>query len=190
MSSVLIIASGQSATSVSLYESKVDYIVAVNNAWSLTDKWTYWVHPNDYAGSRPVRLTSNQTEIAYKEYSKALLEYGGQKECGFSITLNASYWVLYHIAPTVIYYLGADMNYQPDENGNTHFYGKGYDIKKYGISDPDIMVKLHSKGDVKYLENIYLRFKSIAEDNKCKVYNLSKLETTRLPFPRAADIVV
>jgi hypothetical protein len=50
------------------------------------------------------------------------------------------------------------------------------------------MVKLHSKGDPNYLENIYLRFKTIAEENNCKVYNLSKISDSRLPYPKINKI--
>lgn len=189
MSKVLIVASGQSAIDVLIHQDKVDYVIVVNNAWSLTDKWKYWVRPNDYAGFRPESLKEYQTEITATQYSKSLVKYGGQKACGFSITLNCSYWALDQLKPSTIYYIGADMNYRPDASGNTHFYGKGHDIKKYGVPDPDIMVRLHSKGDSNYLENLYLRFKTIADDNNCKVFNLSKLENTRLPYPKVNEII-
>jgi hypothetical protein len=182
MSKILIVASGPSALDVSLYEDVFNLIVVINNAWKVSSKWTYWVHPRDYKGARPEKLLPHQEEIV--DYQPSLSKYGGQGACGYSVTLNASYWVLDKLIPSEIYYLGADMNYTPDKNGNTHFYGIGHDIARHGIPDPDIMVKLNSKGDNNYLENIYLRFKSIANENGCNVYNLSTIEPSRLPYPR------
>jgi hypothetical protein len=184
---VLIVASGHTAIETAQHEDKVDCIVVVNNAWSVTDKWRYWIHPGDYIGSRPNELLLNQVEIS--NYQTSLSKYGGQGACGYSITLNASYWVLDQLSPSQIYYLGADMIYNPDQNGNTHFYGTGRDIQKYGTSDPDIMVRLHSKGDVNYLENIYLRFMKIANENGCELHNLSSNQNTRLPYPQVNSVL-
>lgn len=181
---ILIVGSGKSGLDVKKYESYFDEIVVVNNAWALTDKWKYWVHPNDYKGLKPDFIKSNQIEINANSYGKSLKKYGGIHECGFSIMLNASYWVLDNLKPNEIYYLGADMNYIPDEEGNTHFYGVGFDIKNKGISDPDLMVKMRSKGDPNYLINIYKRFESVANHNRCQTYNLSRDERTRLPYER------
>lgn len=192
MSKVLIVASGKSATDVKYYEDKVDWIIVVNNAWMATTKWKYWVRTGDYKGKRPNHLTdlqSHQTIIVPKIYETSLEKYGGYRACGFSITLNASYWALDNLKPTAIYYLGADMNYTPDEQGNTHFYGVGYDIQFFGESDPDKMAKRQAKRDSNYLTNIYLRFKEVAKENNCEVYNLSKVENSRLPYPRVTGIL-
>ena len=148
----------------------------------MTDKWTYWIHPNDYKGTKPEVINLNQVEINANGYGKSLRKYGGIHECGFSIMLNASYWVLDSLNPSEICYLGADMNYSPDQNGNTHFYGVGIDIRSKGISDPDLMVKKRSNGDPEYLTSIYNRFQKIANENECLLYNLSKEENTRLPY--------
>jgi hypothetical protein len=181
---ILIVGSGKSGQDVKKYESVFDYIVVVNNAWALTEQWHYWIHPNDYKGLKPDLIKENQVEINANGYGKSLRKYGGIHECGFSIMLNASYWVLDNLNPSEIYYLGADMDYSPDENGNTHFYGVGFDIKNKGISDPDLMVKLRGKGDPDYLINIYKRFQNVANKNRCMVYNLSENKNTRLPYPR------
>lgn len=181
---VLIVGSGKSGLDVKRHESYFDEIIVVNNAWALTGKWKYWVHPNDYKGLKPDLVKGNQIEINANGYGKSLKKYGGIHECGFSIMLNASYWVLDNLKPDEIYYLGADMNYIPDEEGNTHFYGVGFDIKNKGISDPDLMVKIRSKGDPNYLVNIYKRFELVANNNGCRVYNLSSDEKTRLPYEK------
>jgi hypothetical protein len=184
---ILIIGSGKSGLDVSKYEKYFNSIIAVNNAWALTEKWTYWIHPNDYEGSKPDLIKENQVEINANIYGPSLRKYGGIGECGFSIMLNASYWALDNLNPKQIYYLGADMSYIPDENGNTHFYGIGIDIKNRGMSDPDYMVKVRGKNDPNYLENIYKRFEKIAKDNNCDVFNLSEDKFTRLPYPKAGE---
>jgi hypothetical protein len=184
MKRAIIVASGKSGTEIKKYENNFDYIIVINNAWATTKKWKYWIHPNDYKGSKPEIINPDQKEINANGYGPSLRKYGGIHECGFSITLNASYWVLDNLKPDEIYYLGADMNYEPDKEGNTHFYGVGIDIKNKGISDPDLMVKVRSKGDANYLENIYKRFEKIAKENNCMVFNLSKEENSRLPFPK------
>jgi hypothetical protein len=184
-SKVLIVGSGKSGEDVKSYESIFDFIVVVNNAWALTNKWAYWIHPNDYKGLKPDSIRPDQFEVkATNGYGKSLRKYGGIHECGFSIMLNASYWALDNLNPKEIYYLGADMNYCPDENGNTHFYGVGFDIKNKGISDPDLMVKVRGNGDPDYLIKIYKRFENIANQNDCKLYNLSRDEKTRLPYEK------
>ena len=79
------------------------------------------------------------------------------------------------------------MNYKPDEKGNTHFYGKGYDIQKWKMPDPDLMVKVQKQkgnNNPNYLTDIYMRFYDIAEKQGTKCYNLSKDPDTRLPYPK------
>ncbi len=184
MNKVLIIGSGHSAKDYEKYIGLNFIVVVVNNAWKITDDWSYWVFAGDYKGDYPVDIKEHQKKITVNDYNKALMKYGGVHECGFSIMLNTSYWVLENLNPSEIYYLGADMDYTTDENGNTHFYGVGRDIKTYRKSDPDIMVELNSKGDTNYLYNIYMRFYHIADNKNIKVFNLSCNENTRLPYPK------
>ena len=185
MTKVLLIASGLSANQYKEYNYKKNgwTIVAINNGWQVTNDWDHWIHPPDYKGMRPKAISRHQNIV--ERYSKQILNYGGQKECGFSITLTAGYWALSELKPSVIGLLGADMNYTPDKNGKTHIYGVGLDIQKNGIPDPDRMAKVYGKDDPNYLTNIYMRFHSIAKDNSCEVFNFSTLENSRLPYPRA-----
>jgi hypothetical protein len=184
MNEVLIVGSGHSALEVNKYKKNGFIIVVVNNAWKVCDFWDYLVYVGDFKGEIPTNLKNNQKLISGKEYNLAMKNYGNVNNCGFSIMLNTSYWVIENLKPKVIYYLGADMNYVPDNNGNTHFYGIGYDIKKYKKSDPDIMVELNSKGDKNYLYNIYMRFYNIAKSKNIDVYNLSNVDNSRLPYPK------
>lgn len=185
MKKVLLIASGLSAKQVTDFPYKESgwIIVAISNGWKACEsEWDYWVRANDFRGEKPLQLTHQHIVPAY---GKSLKKFGGQKECGFSITLNAGYWVLDQLEPNVIGFLGADMNYTPNEGGHTHIYGVGYDIQKNKISDPDRMVRVHGNNSPTYLTEIYERFADIAKQQNCEVVNLSKDIETRLPYPRS-----
>jgi hypothetical protein len=184
MNKVLIVGSGHSAIEVNKYKDNGFIIVVVNNAWKVCNFWNYLVYAGDFKGDLPKNIKETQRLISGNDYNLAMRKYGNVNNCGFSIMLNTSYWVLENLNPEVIYYLGADMNYKPDKNGNTHFYGIGYDIKKYGKPDPDIMVELNSKGDINYLFNLYMRFYNIAKSKNIDVYNLSNVDNSRLPYPK------
>ena len=186
MNKILLIGSGLSANDVNLYDLNKFVIVAVNNGYWATNRWKYIVRTGDFQGKLPV-LRNDQLEILYGTYHKSLAPYGGENVCGLSIMLNASYWVMENLNPNEMYYLGADMNYSPDEKGNTHIYGVGYDIKTRKESDPDYMVKKYGKGDPDYLKNIYNRFYNIASKKGISVYNLSNIENTRLPYPKVDE---
>lgn len=181
---ILLVASGLSAKQFYDYDYKNNgwIIIAVNNGWlSCSNEWDYWIKSNDFDGSVPA---PTKTQTIVNEYGKSLLKFGGQKECGFSITLNAGYWVLANLNPSIIAFLGADMNYTPDKEGNTHIYGLGNDIRKNGIPDPDRMVNIYGKNDENYLENIYLRLNTFAEKQNCKIFNVSRDIESRLPYKR------
>jgi len=190
MKKVLLVASGLSANQYYDYKFKDNgwIIIAVNNGWMACEKeWDYWVKSNDYNGAKAMPI-KNQTVV--KEYGSALKKYGGQKTCGYSITLNAGYWALANLNPDVIALLGADMHYTPDKDGNTHIYGKGNDIIKNGIPDPDRMVNVHGGGKENFLENIYLRLETVANKQKCNIYNVSQNIDTRLPYERVLPDVL
>lgn len=186
MTKVLIVASGLSAQQVNDYDYKANgwTIVAVNNAWQVTEDWDWWIAPPDYKGCVPLDTSPPKRKV--KNYSKQLGKYGGQRECGFAITLNAGYWALGALTPTAIGFLGADMNYTPDpETGHTHIYGVGFDIEANGESDPDRMVRMYAKEDDDYLSTIYNRLVEYADKQQCKIYNFSTMEPSRLPYPKA-----
>lgn len=182
---VLILASGLSAREVDDYDYKKNgwKIVAVNNGWLAHDDWDHWVRSRDFNGQVPKTLKKGQ--VICQQYGNILDQYGGHVACGYSITLAASYYALHTFNPSVIGYLGADMNYTPNSEGSTHIYGLGNDIKKNGIPDPDRMVKVWGNGEPNYLNDLYMRFHSIAGDRSCSVFNFSSLEDTRLPYPKA-----
>jgi hypothetical protein len=189
MNKVLLIASGMSAKEVHDYDYKANgwTIVAINNGWRVTEDWDLWVHAGDFDGERPEVIKDTQEEC--KKYADSLKHFGGHKECGYSITLCASYYSLWKYKPDVMGFLGCDMNYTPDADGNTHIYGVGSDIKKRGIPDPDRMVAQYAKGNENYLNDLYMRLVSEAESwSNCKVYNLSSVTDTRLPYNKAKPV--
>lgn len=185
---MLILASGLSANEINdyRYEENDWIIVAVNNGWLATDDWSYLIQSKDFKGNEPDPEDLREDQFVTKDYSKVVRKFGGQDKVGWSITLTASYYALDLLEPDVIGFLGADMNYTPNEKGSTHIYGVGNDIKIRGIPDPDKMVQHWGKGDPNFLKDTYMRFYDEAEKLNCKVYNLSTVEDTRLPYPKAS----
>lgn len=182
MKNVLIVGSGKSAHQIKEIDTNNLLTVAVNHGWMANNKWDLWIHSTDYRGQKPDGKVDVRKST--KDYPQSINKYGGHAKCGHSIMLCSSYYVLDNYSPSNIFYLGADMNYTPDSDGSTHIYGKGLDIIKNGISDPDRMVNYYGKGDPNFLKNIYTRFLEIAKENKCNVWNLSHDLDTRLPYPR------
>lgn len=192
---VLVVASGRSANMFQDYEYKANgwIVVALNNGWRATkDQWDYWVHADDFPGPKPVPK-KNQIVAGGKEYIEALNAYGGHKSCGYTMGPIAGYYALWKVKPKVIGYLGADMNYTPDENGSTHFYGVGYDIKRNGVADPDRMAKIHGRKmgmtPDRYIHHIFTRLGEVARESGCAIYNLSKDPNTRLPYEQTTPEV-
>ena len=184
MNKVVLVGSGFSANQITDYDYKGNdwKIVAVNHGWkACPDLFDYWIRAADFKSDRP---TIKEGQVEVKKYRDDLDKYGGHKACGYSIALCAGYWTLANLNPSIVGYLGSDMNYTPDENGHTHIYGVGLDIKKHKEPDPDRMVKRYGAGYTDYLKTIYLRLSEKAEKQNCKVYNLSKNIETRLPYER------
>ena len=184
---VLLVASGFSARQYSEYDWKGNgwTIVAINNGWQAVEgDWDYWIRPGDYKGKRPEGREICGTTIS--KYNDEVRQFGGQPQCGYSIALTAGYWSLAKLKPNVLAYLGADMNYTPDKEGNTHIYGKGYDIEKNGKPDPDRMAERYkgNKTEKEYLNYIYKRLEDEARKKNCVVYNVSHTIDTRLPWKR------
>jgi len=197
----LLVASGHSATQYTNYDFKGNgwTVVAINNGWkACAGQWDYWIKTVDYKGMVPDQLECNRAGTIVDSISDQLRIYGGHQACGYSITLGAGYWTLAELRPSYIGFLGADMNYTPDKDGNTHFYGKGHDIRLYNKPDPDRMAEEHRgkrKGAEKetpeeYLYYIYQRLYNIAKDQRCDVFNVSVGCDTRLPYPRELPKVI
>lgn len=180
-SRILLIGSGPSAKQATSLDLTKYTVIAVNHGWMATPYWKYWFLSRDFEGQAPPTVSDDQ--IVVKDYDQYLEPFGGQGACGFSVMLNASYFAL-SLYPREIFYLGADMNYKADADGNTHIYGKGLDIKKYGKPDPERAVELHGNGDPNYLIDLYHRFGTVARTRKIRLWNLSVDPESRLPYPK------
>jgi len=183
----ILVGSGFSSKQILDYPYKEEgwTIVAINHGWmACKDIFDYLVYSNDFSGDLP---NYKPGQIGLKNYQPALKQFGGIRECGYSIALNTAYWTLATLRPKVICFLGADMNYTPKEDGSTSIYGIGLDIKKNGIPDPFRMAKQHGKGKQQdeYIKELYLRFNKIAEENNCKVFNLSEDPDSLLPYKKS-----
>jgi hypothetical protein len=187
---ILIVASGPSAKQYQNFNYLENgyTVICVNHGWMATGQhdWEVLMTSSDFYGELPQYSLKDHQKIR-TDYDLALNKYGGHAECGLSIVLATSYWCLNEYEPSLIGYLGCDMNYTPDANGHTHIYGVGLDIIKYnGQSDPDRMAERKMKDDPNYLENIYKRFEHHANLAKCQVYNFASIEKTRLPYIQMA----
>lgn len=181
---VLMLASGLSGAQVTEYPYKENgwYVIAINHGWMhYPDEWDYWIHSTDFKGDGGTYPAGYESKPNTSQYSEVLRNFGGHTDCGFSITLASAYNALWYCKPKMIGFLGADMNYSPNENGDTHVYGVGIDIRKNGIPDPDRMVEEYGNGP-DYLKNLYLRFAEVALKQQCWVYNFSADPNTRLPY--------
>lgn len=183
---VLILGSGHSALEVTKYPY-VDNgwtIVAVNNAWKATDDWSYLMLSTDFYGDRPnTSCPPHNKKTITNKYTDVLHHYGGHHKCGYSITCCTGYWCLWTLSPKVLAFLGCDLNYVPNDNGDTHFYGQGFDIKKHGVSDYERFLQQYRDDQFNNsAELIYARLQYYALKDRCKVYNLSSDPDTVLPF--------
>jgi hypothetical protein len=195
MNKVLILASGPSVQQVNEYDYKSNgwTIVAVNNACHAYENFDYWVYPRDFCGERP-KLNDHQKEIKEEHYLPALENHGGLRACvgAGSITIGALYWALDALKPGVIAVLGSDMNYDPGPNGETAFYGVGYDIKgktrSKGKPDPFFQAaRSPNKGTYppgEFMIYLFARFMVHAKNQNTRVVNFSTDSKTILPYIR------
>ena len=178
-----MIGSGLSAKKFKKEDYKDWIIVTVNHGYLVTEDWDYACFSTNFRSKLPMTRGKQRT-IQHEILTVLGREFGGLKRTGYSIMLASSYWVLDQIKPTLIAYLGADMNYTPDDKGNTHVYGLGYDIQSYKESDPDRMIREWGKGNPNYLKEIYGKFEKIAKERGCNVCNMSDDPDTRLQYQR------
>jgi hypothetical protein len=149
-----------------------DAIVAINNAWRVRDDWNYLVHAGDFPQSAmPVPDLARDRKVhTASDYVPAQNAYGGFVYAGATMSLTSAYWALHRLKPDVLAFLGCDMNY--DQAGPTHFYG-------YGNADP-----LRPDVTLQSLEAKTGRLMISAARQGCICVNLSRLDTSRLVFPR------
>lgn len=187
---VIIAGSGHNVKDINNWDLTGHILVTVNNAWRADSRWTYAVCAEDLPSQDWPKVTrEEQVFVSLKKpgnmgFKKAVEHYGGFAECGYLTVLAASYWVLYYLKPSLVGYIGCDMNYTKNSEGHTAFYGVGKDFQRFGISDVDNYLKKTYNGDEEKLKAHFSRFKHHARLEKCAVVNYSSSEHSRLPYMR------
>ena len=121
---VLILGSGPTATLVKDLELSEWYVIAINNAWQL-GCWDANIYPVDFHKYPTADAAVGKDLVDHHIYRHVNRKWGDHKEeCGYTMAMDAAYYAL-TLEPEVIAFLGTDMTYTPDAQGNTHFYGKG-----------------------------------------------------------------
>ena len=147
-------------------------VVAINNAWRVREDWDYLIYPEDFPlENRPKKTSSGQVMITAQEFVPAQNSFGGFVYAGGTMAFTTAYWVLAHLRPQVIAFIGCDMVY-PSTGVPTHFYGTGN-------ADP-----LRDDLTLQSLEAKSARLFYLAYQNNCLCLNLSTKDESRLVFPR------
>lgn len=193
---VILIGSGRFANEIKQTDLSGHTIVTMNNAWKLYPDFDYAIYANDMAKEhRPVKKRENQQLVTglvgprlddrpiaqYNE--KGYLKCRKEMEAlGYPVPLTtltvSGFWCLWYLQPKLLGFIGCDMDYTPDENGHTHFYGVGHDIQKRGIPDPFLR---RSKEEI--MESL-VKMEEYATSIGAELVNYSSNPHTILPFKR------
>ena len=167
---VLIIGSAPDALEAQSFNRELfQQVVAINNAWNVRSDWDYCIFPDDFPENRRPNENNEQRLIGSEQYVPLQNKYGGFVYSGGTMAFTAGYWVLGHLNPKVIAYIGCDMIYEGKE---THFYGRG-------TPDP-----LRKDPTLKNLKAKSARLEAIAASQNCSIFNLSKRPESNLVFRR------
>jgi hypothetical protein len=144
-------------------------IVAINNAWKITPRWTHSIFPTDFPFEKRPKENPKQTLHTAQEYVPIQNNYGGFLYAGGTMAFTAAYWALDYLNPDLIAFLGCDMVY---EGTNTHFYG-------CGTADP-----LRVDPSLRSIEAKANRFEFFANKEGCSVVNISEKDVSRLTYQK------
>ena len=193
MSKVICVGSGDGGVQyINDHDTSDCIIVGVNNVWKGTDKWDHIIYPTDYDYISDIKPNSHQ-QVHSRKLNNCIREpyhhYSGAKEwnkamkyCGRTMYFTCMYWALYYMKPTIIGCLGFDMDYTPKKDGSTAFYGVGTDIKRRGIPDPFKAFQEVHKDLKDPMKTLCDRVQKAADEQNCKIVNLSDKQNTRLPW--------
>lgn len=142
--------------------------VAINNAWRISERFDYFICPNDFPETqRPPDTFKGRSVVGARIDSFGQIIFRGS-----TMSFNAGYWTIENIPCDAIGYIGCDMIYSPDNAGNTHFYGTG---------KPD---PLRRHISLRSLEAKSARLHHFARMSGKAVFRLSSCEESRLTYPR------
>ncbi len=146
---VIAIGSGHQVKRINDWNVSFATVVGVNNTWRATDKWDHLMYAGDYPKKLLAELKaqkkshqaihSREGETGFKKSYVGMAKMPWEQAriyLGLPIYFGVTYWILHHLKPTHIGYLGFDMNYTPSADGSTAAYGIGHDMKTRGIPDP------------------------------------------------------
>lgn len=197
MNKVICLGSGKNMTQINDMQTRGVTVCGVNNVWRGTDKWDVLLHAGDYPHKNEITRTRGEQEVVSREgargFKKSYVEMAempwekARIHLGLPIYFTITYWAMYHLEAKHIAFLGFDMNYTPGPEGETTFYGKGYDMKTRGIPDPlwqfRNVPEYKKHGDA--MMGILLdRLRAKAKEKNVQLYNLSDDPKSLLPWDR------
>ena len=194
---VICLGSAPNMTIINDWDTTGIGIIGCNNVWKGTDKWNVLISPGDYPEKGYLKSRYNRgdhrdpnkiyyTEKSEKSFKTAMNHYANKSWNASAMYLGPStyfalmYWCLYYVQPKYIGCLGLDMVYEPNDLGETHFYGKGYDIKTKGMPDLHYQIHKHFDGDFSVIDSFFERLDKLK--GSTKIFNLSDNEKTILPW--------
>lgn len=193
---VLLIGSGKSALEIENADLSEHVVVVINNAWRLYPDFDYAIYASDMPEElRPVTKHEDQHLVTAwtgpKLYNRPMQpheEYGYERcklelrEKGIhipqTILLVSGFWCLWYLKPKLLGFIGCDLDYTPDENGHTHFYGVGRDIQLRRVPDP---FRIYTQRNITLA---LIRMQNYAKSIGAELVNYSSHPNTLLPFKR------
>jgi len=191
---VICVGSGPNMKQINDWNTEGITVVGVNNIWKGTDKWDYLIHSGDYPFKKEITKTRDNQKVCsvggdmnYEDSYVGMSDMLWKRArifLGLPIYFTVSYWALHYLKPTHIGYIGFDMNYTPQQDGSTAFYGVGYDMQKRGIPDPLYQFRNIEayKKDPNIMKTLLTRLDE--RSNGCKLLNLSNDENSVLPWDK------
>ena len=195
---VICLGSAPNMTLINSWDTSDIGIIGCNNVWKGTDKWDILISPGDYPEKKFLKnkyneqnCKQNNNKIYYPEKSEksfrtAMMHFSkkGWHESamylGPATYFALMYWSMYYVKPKYIGCLGLDMIYEPNNLGETHFYGKGYDMQVRGMPDLHYQIYKHFDGDFSVIDSFFERLDKLK--GSTKIFNLSDNEKTILPW--------
>ena len=177
--SVIIAGSGHSVREIENWDLKNHLLLGINNFWkTFPNVWNYLIYPDDYQSPPKRDDFDKRTQFIINRNFYVFIEEGYCKgeEMGLTMIFPASYWCLKWLEPHTIGYIGCDLDYTFDENGNNTVYGK--------IDKIDPFLETENLQGGRNLPIYFERLMQFAERDDVKLYNYSHNKNSFLPFPK------
>jgi hypothetical protein len=184
---ILVIVSGLSSRQVKDWEIKNHFVATINNAWKIYPDF----HFAFYAGDLPkedIPVSEHRDRMFISDLVGPYRNKFTFNICRHALQIGnvtslvmTLYWMLWYSESVgldleSIGLIGCDLNYEPDENGFTHFYGIGRDILTTGIPDP-----FREKGKYDLIAQL-ININNIAKNRAIELINYSDDPKSLLPF--------